>query len=45
MKTAEYEHKLKMKKHLRLHSWEFAGHTNNFPFSSGSVVSLRVYPQ
>ena len=45
MRTEEYEHKLKMKKNLRLCSYEVAEHGYKFPFSSGSVVSLGIYPQ
>jgi hypothetical protein len=42
MKIEEYEHKLKLKKQLRIYNCEVAGHRNKFPFSSGPAVSLGI---
>jgi hypothetical protein len=44
MKVEEYEHKLQIKKQLRIHNCEVVGHRNKFPFPSGSTVSSEIYP-
>jgi hypothetical protein len=42
VKVEEYEHKLKMKKHLRIYSSEVTGHGNKPPFSSEATVNLVI---
>ncbi|XP_021937902.1 uncharacterized protein LOC110838717 isoform X2 [Zootermopsis nevadensis] len=40
LKIEEYEHKLKVKKHLRLYNSEVTGHGNKLPFPSDSMLVL-----
>ncbi|XP_023727938.1 uncharacterized protein LOC111875710 [Cryptotermes secundus] len=42
MKVEEYEHKLQIKKQLRIHNCEVVGHRNKIPFSSGSTLVWLV---
>jgi hypothetical protein len=40
MKIEEYEHKLNIKKHLRIYNSEVTGHGSKPPFPSESMVNF-----